>query len=122
MREIKTLLKYMKGNKTIYLMGIIFVIFSELFTVLSPLVIRTAIDFIIGDEEINSHLIANIIDLLGGKDFLRKNLWIIGIILIAAATLRGAFMFLKSYLSSKSAENTIKSLRDTVYDHIQRLP
>ena len=37
----------------------------------------------------------------------------------SCSSLRGIFMFLKSFLSSKSAENTIKALRDALYDHIQ---
>ncbi len=122
MKEIKTLLKFMKGNRIVYLIGMIFVIIAQIFTILSPLVIRTTIDSIIGDELISSQLVANIMGLFGGKYFLRENLWIVGIILVAVAILRGIFMFLKGFLSSKSAENAIKSLRDAIYDHIQRLP
>ena len=36
--------------------------------------------------------------------------------------LRGAFLYLKNTLSSKSAEDTAKNIRENVYDHIQRLP
>jgi len=122
MREIKSLIKFMKGNRLLYLIGMIFVIIAQIFTILSPLIIRTTIDSIIGDESINSQSIAKTVEILGGKNFLKENLWIVGVILVTVAILRGIFMFLKSFLSSKSAENTIKSLRDTVYDHIQRLP
>lgn len=122
MREIKSLIKFMKGNRLLYLIGMVFVIIAQIFTILSPLIIRTTIDSIIGDESINSQSIAKTVEILGGKNFLKENLWIVGVILVTVAILRGIFMFLKSFLSSKSAENTIKSLRDTVYDHIQRLP
>lgn len=122
MREIKTVLKFMKGNKVIYLIGMIFVVLSQVFTILSPLVIRTTIDSVIGNEAVNSITMMKIITFLGGKYYLRENLWIIGIGIIIIALLRGAFMFLKSVFASIASENTIKKMRDAMYDHIQRLP
>lgn len=122
MKEVKTLLKFMKGNIIAYLIGMIFVIIAQFFAILAPLVIRTTIDSIIGDELITSQIVVKAVEVFGGKYFLRENLWIIGILIIAVAVLRGIFMFLKSFLSSKSAENTIKALRDALYDHIQKLP
>ena len=112
----------MKGNIIAYLIGMIFVIIAQFFAILAPLVIRTTIDSIIGDELITSQIVVKAVEVFGGKYFLRENLWIIGILIIAVAVLRGIFMFLKSFLSSKSAENTIKALRDALYDHIQKLP
>jgi len=122
MKELKTILKFMKGNKFIYLSGMIFVVLSQIVTIVSPLIYRITLDSIIGDELIKSDLVRRIVVLLGGRVYLREHLWIIGIIIILVAVLRGAFLFLKSLLSSKSAENTIKSIRDALYDHIQKLP
>lgn len=122
MKELKTILKFMKGNKFIYLLGMIFVVLSQIVTIISPLIYRITLDSIIGNELIQSDLIRRVVELMGGRVYLRENLWIIGIIIILVALLRGAFLFLKSLLSSKSAENTIKSFRDALYDHIQRLP
>lgn len=122
MKEIRTVLKFMKGYKAIYLMGMLFVIISQAFTILSPLVIRTTIDSIIGDEPLTSNAVAEAIAFLGGRYYLKENLWVIGIVMVLIAIFRGAFMFLKSVFSSKASENTVKAMRDTLYDHIQRLP
>ncbi len=122
MKELKTVLKFMKGNRFIYLLSMIFVVLSQIVTIISPLIYRTTLDSIIGNQSIQSDIIRRAVDLMGGRVYLREHLWVIGIIVILVALLRGAFLFLKNLLSSKSAENTIKSIRDALYDHIQKLP
>lgn len=122
MKDFKKLLKFMDGYKLIYLLGMISIIISQVLTTATPLILQTTIDSIIGDEDIKSSLIQNTIDFFGGKEILKEKLWIIGLILISVAILRGIFLYLKNTLASKSAENTTKRIRDNLYDHIQRLP
>jgi ATP-binding cassette subfamily B protein len=112
----------MEGYKRIYILGMICIILSQMVTIVSPLIIRTTIDSIIGSEPINSSIVANIIIYMGGKGFLRDNIWIIGGLLVGIAILRGIFLYFKNTLASKTAENTAKKIRDSLYDHIQRLP
>jgi ATP-binding cassette subfamily B protein len=122
MKDFKKLLKFMDGYKLIYLLGMISIIISQVLTTATPLILQTTIDSIIGNEDIKSSLIQNTIDFFGGKEILKDKLWIVGLILISVAILRGIFLYLKNTLASKSAENTTKRIRDNLYDHIQRLP
>ncbi|GFN36884.1 ABC transporter ATP-binding protein [Tepidimicrobium xylanilyticum] len=122
MKEIKKLFEFMTGYRKIYLLGMVCIILSQIFSMLSPLVVRTTIDSIIGDEVISSKIMKNIIDLWGGKFFLRNNIWLIGSIIVVITLLRGLFLYFKNTLSSKAAEHTTKKIRDLLYDHIQRLP
>lgn len=122
MKNFKKLLSFMKGYRIVYLFAMISILVSQLFTTATPLILRTTIDSVIGEEEINSSSIRSIVDFLGGKEFLKENIWIIGVILILVAIFRGIFLYFKNTLASKSAENTTKKIRDTLYDHIQRLP
>jgi ATP-binding cassette subfamily B protein len=122
MRDFKKLLKFMKGYRIIYLFGMISILISQILTTVTPLILRTTIDSIIGDEVIASSTIQRIVDFLGGKEFLKEKLWIIGLLLVSVAILRGIFLYLKNILASQSAENTTQRIRDKLYDHIQRLP
>ncbi len=122
MKDLKKLLKFMEGNIFIYILGMISILISQILTTITPLVLQTTIDSIIGLETIKSDYIGLFVNILGGKDHLRNNLWIIGIILVSLAILRGLFLFLKNLLASKSAENTTRRIRNSLYDHIQRLP
>ncbi|WP_236914637.1 ABC transporter ATP-binding protein [Clostridium sp. Cult2] len=121
-KELKKLWKFMEGYKEIYLLGMICIILSQMVTVVSPLVIRTTIDSIIGNETINSNIVIKVVNYLGGREYLRDNIWIAGGILILIAILRGFFLYFKNTLAGKTAENTAKKIRDSLYDHIQRLP
>lgn len=122
MKNFKRLFYFMSGYKLIYLFAMMSILISQVFTTISPLIIRTTIDNIIGDEIIVNSTIKSIVNLLGGKDFLRERIWIIGLLIVAVAIFRGIFLYFKNTLASKSAENTIKKIRDSLYDHIQRLP
>lgn len=122
MKNLKKLVKFMEGYRLIYFLGMLSILISQLFTTLTPLVLQTTIDSIIGDKAIESIYFQKIIELLGGKEYLKNNLWVIGIIIVSLAILRGLFIFLRSTLSSITAENTAKRIRDNLYDHIQRLP
>lgn len=122
LNQLKTLWGYMKGNRMTYFIGILCIILATFFTLMGPLLISTTIDSIIGDIPISSESIYKFINLFGDRNHLRENLWIVGIILIMLTMLRGMFLYFKNTLSSKAAENTAKKIRETLYDHIQKLP
>ena len=105
-----------------YSIGIVSIILSQGITILSPLVIKTTIDSIIGSVIINNETIKYFVNLLGGRTNLRENLWIVGIIIIFITILRGIFLYLKNTMSSKSAESIAENIKNQLYDHIQKLP
>lgn len=122
LKEFKKLLQFSEGYKVMYLLGMLSIILAQIFNTLGPLIIRTTIDSVIGTEPINSSILHSFIDFLGGRDYLLQRIWILGIIIVLNTLLRGIFLYLKSYLSSKSAENIAMRIRNRLYDHIQKLP
>src|SRR5699024_7333130 len=112
LREFKRLIHFTKGYRFMYLLGIISIIISHVITIINPLVIRTTIDSIIGDNPIDSSIVLKATNMLGGLDNLRSNLWIIGLIIIGIALLRGVFLYFKNTLSSKSAESIVENLKN----------
>lgn len=122
LKEFRKLIGFARGYGLIYLLGIISVIIAQGVTIISPLVLKTTVDSIIGTKLITSPSISKVVNILGGRDDLRLNLWKIGLIIISITLLRGIFLYFKNTLSSKSAENIAKNIRDCLYDHIQRLP
>ena len=59
---------------------------------------------------------------LGGREFLRENLWIMGAVLVGLNLLNGVFTFFKGRLSAVASENIALTLREQLYGHLQRLP
>ena len=122
MKEVKKILKFMEGYKGIYLLAMISIILSQMVVIISPLIIRTTIDSIIGEIPIDSNILGKIVENLGGRNYLRENIWIMGLFLVIVAILRGIFMYFRNTLASKASEHTAKNIRDELYDQIQRLP
>ena len=122
MTNFKKIFNFMGKYKTFYVLSIIALILSQLFVTLSPIVVQTTIDSIIGNKPIPDNFMRTIIGLFGGRDLVQSKLWLIGLLIICIVGLRGLFTFLRSYLSSLAAENAVKNIRDQMYDHIQKLP
>lgn len=122
MSEFKKLVSFTKGYRLLYLTGILSVIVSQFLIILSPLVLRTTIDSIIGDIKIESPLLLSFLKPLGGREDLRINLYKVGLIIISIAIVRGIFLYIKNTLSSKAAESIVENIKNNLYDHIQRLP
>ena len=122
MKGLKSIFKFMKGSKFIYVLSILSIILATFFTILGPLLIKFTIDSIIGNVPIDKEIPLKFVNFLGGRNYLKNNIWIIGLILIGLTALRGLFLYLKNTLSTKAAENTAKNIREKMYDHIQRLP
>jgi ATP-binding cassette subfamily B protein len=122
MKDVKKILPFTKGYAGLYLLGILAVIISQLFNTLGPLIIGTAVDSVIGDKAASSAIAGSVIQFLGGREVLRDSLWIIGAIIVLNTVLRGIFLYLKGYLSVKSAEDISMKIRNSLYDHIQKLP
>lgn len=122
MKEFKKLLQFADGYKLMYLFGMISIIISQAFNTIGPLIIRTAIDSIIGTEPITSSITQKIVNLLGGRDYLTNSLWVLGILIVLNTAIRGIFLYFKNTFASKSSENITMRIRNKLYDHIQRLP
>lgn len=123
MKRLKLLLNFMKGYRLLYIGAILSVGLATVFTLLGPLVIRFTIDSIIGNELIDAPAwIINIIDSIGGKSILVKNLWISGSILVLITIFRGVFLFFKGKWSSVAAESIAKNMREKLYGHLELLP
>lgn len=123
MKNAKLIWKYMKGNRLIYILSILSIGIATLLNLLSPLIIKTTIDSIIGNTPLeNNNAITSLINNLGGTERLQSNLWIIAGILVALTISNGVFLYIKGKLASTAAESTAKQMREKLYDHLQHLP
>lgn len=120
---MKKLLKLIRGNRLLYVAAILSIAASTFIAMLEPMIIKVTIDSIIGNNPIAAPApIEKLIELVGGKEVLWRNLWICSLCLVALTTTRGIFLFLRGKLSSQAAENIAKNIRVKLYDHIQNLP
>lgn len=108
---MKKLSRYLKGYGVPFTLAIIAIILATVMQLSVPILIKYAIDSIIGDVEPGN--LQFLMDTFG------KSLGGVVLIIVVMSLLRGVFMFIKGYLSSYAAENIAKDIREKLYTQIQ---
>ena len=90
---------------------------------ITPLVLAETIDSVLGTEpSAMPEFVLAPIRAWGGREFLRSNLWVLGLALVLLNVINGVFTYVKGRLSAVASENISQSLREKLYAHLQRLP
>ena len=121
--KLALLWRFLKGAKRFFFLSILSAAVTALAEMLQPQIIRAAIDCAIGGKEGDfPPIIMNLVEKLGGFGYLGENLWImaLGILII------GAFQVVSQYTfrvyNTAASETLVKTMRDQLFSHIQRLP
>ena len=110
-------------NWTHFLWALIATIMMVIIGFLTPLLLSEIVDSILGSEPFTMpDFLMNPINDLGGRDFLRPNLWIPALALILMNVVNGVFTFIKGRSSAIASENIARKLRNDLYRHLQHLP
>ena len=114
---------FMKGQRLLYTGAILAMGAATLFGLLTPLVIRYAIDTIIGGKEVAAPpLFAGILHLFTGLFGGALSLPEAGGLFVLLSLGGGIFLYLKGRWAAMAAESMARGIRERLYDHIQRLP
>ena len=110
-------------NWTHFLWALIATIMMVIIGFLTPLLLSEIVDSLLGSEPFTMpDFLMNPIIALGGRDFLRQNLWIPALALILMNVVNGVFTFIKGRSSAIASENIARKLRNDLYRHLQHLP
>jgi ATP-binding cassette subfamily B protein len=112
----------MKGTLASYASSIILIFASTAVALMNPLVIKMAVDSILGDAppELPGFLL-NWFEGIGGKSYFLQNLWMAGLILVVLSIINGFMSYLYRKNVAASSEIMAKNVRTIMYDHIQHL-
>ena len=106
-------------NWTHFLWALIATIMMVIIGFLTPLLLSEIVDSILGSEPFTMpDFLMNPINALGGRDFLRQNLWIPALALILMNVVNGVFTFIKGRSSAIASENIARKLRNDLYQHL----
>ena len=115
--------QFLKGSKMLFVISILMAAITALADMLTPQIIRAAVDNAIGGNPPTfGPAVMNIVNRIGGFEYLGKNLWIMGLAVLAVALLKvlSQYGFLVS--NTRASETLTKTMRDTLYTHIEHLP
>ena len=122
MENIKFLRDNLKGQRLRLFFVIIFVILSSIISLLSSLVISYTIDSVIDNKDTTNNLLLFLEKSLGGKAYIRENLYLLAIVLVVIAFLSALFMFLRYYNQTIVAESLNRNIKNHLFTHIEHLP
>ena len=110
-------------NKWLFVGAAACTVLSVAMDYLTPLLLAETLDYYLSDKASTMPALINRwVDALGGPAFMARNLWLVGLILVAVNVLGGVFSYGKARLQSMAGENVALDLRERLYHHIQHLP
>ena len=122
-RNYRLMASLVKENLRWFLGAAILGIFSVFLGFFTPAVLAEVLDnYLQGLPSRLPGVLAEWSQALGGREFMRNNLWIPGLAVVLISVLSGAFNFLKGRWTAIGAERSARRLRNDLYSHLQELP
>ena len=123
-RRINMVRTFLEGNAVRYFGSIGAVVVNVAISFLTPLVLAETIDAVIGQKRPLSipGFLGQWVERLGGREFLVRNLWIMGLAMLLLSVVGGVFQFLRGKWMAEASESIAKTMRDKLYRHLQTLP
>lgn len=121
--KVSLILSFLRGSVQYFSISIVCALCLTGLDMLSPQLIRTTVDSILGDDALKlPEFIIIWIERIGGVAYLRGHLWMIGGLIVLLAALSAAFRYLFTLYNAKGAESLVETMRNRLFSHIQRLP
>ena len=120
----KLIWQFLKGSRAFFVLCMVCAAVSALADMVTPQIIRVAVDNVLGGQSMEnlSPLVRSIVNAFGGTEHLHRNMWILaaGVMVVAVVKVLSQYGF--RVWNSKGSETLVKTMRDTLYNHIERLP
>jgi ATP-binding cassette subfamily B protein len=113
----------LKGNGGLYTGAVVMAALATLTSMLPPLVIKFTIDSVLNGQPIAAPpFITGLIDRFGGLSLISRNIWLCSLAIILIQAANGVCSYYRGRWTAIGSENIAKSLKDKLYNHLQRLP
>lgn len=112
-----------KGYRIKFFISFFLVILGVLLSYLSPQIVRITVDSVIGTEPFAlPNFLVEIIENLGGKEFLMQNLFFCAIASFSLAVMSSLCDFGARSNLVRASEGSLEVVRNNLFSHIQKLP
>ena len=120
---LSLLWQFLQGSKRYFLVSILCAGITALADMIQPQIIRAAVDCALGGEEGNfPPFVMELVNGIGGFSYLGQNLWIMALAIVAVAAVQVLSQYTFRVYNTKGAETLVKTMRDRLFSHLQRLP
>ena len=120
----KLLWRFLKGSKALFLLCMCCAALSALAEMVVPQIIRVTVDNVIGDAPVKdlARPVQAVLTAIGGTDVLRQKLWLSAVFVMAVALVSAVARYGFRVFNARASETLVKTMRDTLFSHIERLP
>ena len=121
-RQFRALIALVKQNRAMYITAMLCTIGTVVIGFLTPLVFSETIDVILSNEaSAMPELLKAPVRALGGRVWLRENLWAVALLVVVLNVLNGVFSFFKERNTAIAGESVAKTLRERLYRQLSYL-
>ena len=121
--SLQLVLRFMQGSKRWFLLGLAASLLVTLVDMVIPQIISATVDSVIGEEPFSLPVWAvSAIESIGGAAFLRQHFWVIAASVASLALVSAVCRFFNTYFNTRASETLVRTMRDLLFSHIQRLP
>ena len=114
---------FLRGSKMFFFIGMISAAVTALADMVIPQIIRITVDNILPGAEPEQGSAAKILtDAAGGLGYLAANLWIPALAVIVVSLFKVGSQYTFRVFNTKGSETLVKTMRDSLFKHIEKLP
>lgn len=121
MKSLWRINKYLYKYKGLLLLGIVFTVISNIFVIIPAQLVRLAIDYVVESFSLYRPLAKGGLGESAQEIFLQF-VFILGILILAMALLRGFFLFLIRQTIIIMSRKIEYDMKNEIFDHYQKLP
>ena len=118
------ILRFLRGSKLLFVTSMLASALAALADMVSPQIVRVAVDHVLGSAptETLPGFAVRLIGRAGGIAALREHIWILALAVVAVAVVKAAAQYGYEVSKTAASETLVKTMRDSLFSHIERLP
>ena len=119
----KLLWRFLRGSRLYFLCSMLAAALAALADLVTPQIVRVAVDNALGGKPAQLPAFAmRLAERAGGFAYLGEHIWILALAILAVAAVKVASQYVFRVANTKGAETLTKTMRDSLFGHIERLP
>ena len=123
-QNLRMIWDFLKGSKTLFVLSMLFSALAALADMVAPQIVRITLDNILGSAPVDTlpAFAVRLIARLGGAPVLRQHIGWLALMLVAVAAVKALSQYAYEVSKTAASETLVKTMRDSLFSHIQRLP
>ena len=120
----KLIWQFLKGSKALFILCMCCAALSALAEMVIPQIIRVTVDNVVGGAPVKdlARPVQALLSAVGGTEVIRQKLWLAGLSVILVALVSAVARYGFRVTNTRASETLVKTMRDTLFSHIERLP